>query len=491
MNRLILGGPGCGKTTYLLERVEESLRAGVSPKEIGFVAFTRKAANEARDRMAEKFSVDKEDIPYFSTLHSLAFKSLGLSPSQVLSQEKFSAFARVEGFDFTTNWDPESGPVLVTEDDKALSALNFSRLMCKSLQETADLFDASLERARRIEKELTAFKEDHSVLDYTDMLERFIIESVPPSFKLLIVDEAQDLSRLQWRMVSCLADGVQDVYYAGDDDQAIFEWAGADLDSFLSLEAEKVVLPKSHRLPKEVHDLCQKIVSGVTQRYEKDIASSGREGGVSFISRTEDLPLGEGQWLLLARNEYLLESYRAFLWDEGIPFLTKSKSEYVSSEDSPEVEAVLLWERLRRDGSILGKDLKKVSKYLRKHLVIAEEEYYRGELERMLGEELGAWYSALSLPPKWVHHIRQVKARGESLTAKPRITVSTIHGVKGGEADNVALKLDMAKSCYLSYHKEPSSESRVFYVGASRAKKNLFLIDPKTPLYYDLNGEIT
>ena len=65
----IFGPPGTGKTTTLLNMVDEALEAGTHPHQIAFLAFTRKAANEARDRAAERFGLDAiNDLIYFRTL---------------------------------------------------------------------------------------------------------------------------------------------------------------------------------------------------------------------------------------------------------------------------------------------------------------------------------------------------------------------------------------------------------------------------------------
>src|SRR2546430_694612 len=75
---IIFGSPGCGKTHALLEVVDNLLTDSFSPEKIAFMAFTKKAADEARDRAMRKFSLSPRELPWFRTLHSLAFRQLGM-----------------------------------------------------------------------------------------------------------------------------------------------------------------------------------------------------------------------------------------------------------------------------------------------------------------------------------------------------------------------------------------------------------------------------
>ena len=96
--KIILGPPGTGKTEYLLKRVEEELANGTYPNRIGYFAYTVKAADEARTRAMNRFEeLDKKDFLYFRTLHSLAFKQLGLSKDDVMGDAHYKELSSLLG----------------------------------------------------------------------------------------------------------------------------------------------------------------------------------------------------------------------------------------------------------------------------------------------------------------------------------------------------------------------------------------------------------
>ena len=84
----IFGPPGTGKTTTLLNMVDKALESGVRPMDIAFLAFTKKAATEAKERAAARFGLDpKEDLANFRTLHSLALAMSDIRKDQVMQAE--------------------------------------------------------------------------------------------------------------------------------------------------------------------------------------------------------------------------------------------------------------------------------------------------------------------------------------------------------------------------------------------------------------------
>ena len=93
------------------------------------------------------------------------------------------------------------------------------------------------------DKKLEEFKKKREVFGFTDMIHMFIESGMVPKLDVVFVDEAQDLCKLQWRMIHKICqDPVRNMYISGDDDQAIFRWSGADVDKFISLEGNVTVL---------------------------------------------------------------------------------------------------------------------------------------------------------------------------------------------------------------------------------------------------------
>ena len=127
-------------------------------------------------------------------------------------------------------------------DNEYLRIINKARVKEIDVLEEYDNNNHILDIERDIlfllDQELKKYKKEKGLIDYDDMLERFIEQDVSPTFDVLFIDEAQALSPLQWRMVRTIWKKADKTYIAGDDDQAIFKWAGADVDSFIALKEE-------------------------------------------------------------------------------------------------------------------------------------------------------------------------------------------------------------------------------------------------------------
>jgi DNA helicase-2/ATP-dependent DNA helicase PcrA len=235
--KIILGPPGTGKTHNLLNLVEQELAKGTPPDRIAFVAFTKKAATEARDRAMKKFNLEEQHLPYFRTLHSFAFNQLGLTKSEVMSRDNYKEFGQTFGMDLGSVSDGVDSGGVFTVDNQLLSEVNLARMKCMDLEHhyNDSNLDVSWHALLRAQRSIEEFKKKKEILDFTDMIEMYIEAGMTPKLDVVFVDEAQDLCKLQWRMVHKICQNAKQVYVSGDDDQAIYRWAGADVEHLIRL----------------------------------------------------------------------------------------------------------------------------------------------------------------------------------------------------------------------------------------------------------------
>ena len=159
----------------------------------------------------------------------------------------------------------------------------------------------------RFARGLKLFKEDRLLVDYTDMLQNFLIDGDVPELDVMFVDEAQDLSPLQWAVVRKLAEKAKKIYVAGDDDQAIYRWAGADVEYLINNSKNAMVLKQSYRVPSAVHKIASQCIGQVGSRIYKEWKPRTDEGMVRWEPTIELVNMDKGEWLVLARTNYLLE----------------------------------------------------------------------------------------------------------------------------------------------------------------------------------------
>lgn len=489
---LILGAPGCGKTTRLLNIVEEKLAAGINPARIAYMSFTTKAVHEAVNRAEKKFGLTKPDLPFFRTVHSFCFSQTGASRTSVMGPAHYQDLAKILGISLQANLDEESTglPIGSSVGDQMLFVDNLARSTGEDLRKTYQSLeypDFSWPQLKQFSQALKNYKEDSGLLDFTDMLLEYLETGKPAPVDVAIIDEAQDLSRIQWDVIQRAFANTHEVFIAGDDDQAIYKWSGADVTAFLSLEGEKEILAQSWRLPKKIHQLSQKVIKQVSKRFVKDFKAKQETGEISYYYSLDTLNPGEGTWLYLARNTYQLRAFKRMLYSQGVPFTSSTGS---SIKDA-DYKAIIYYERLRQNKPQKGSDLKHVVDRLGLKKKLEDETDYT--LEDLGLKPDVAWHDALvNIPLEqreyYLMILRQLGPKG--LSMQPKHHVSTIHGVKGGEADHVVLMIDMAKKTYQEYSKESDDETRVFYVGITRAKEKLHIILPQTSMYFKevMNG---
>jgi len=481
---IIFGPPGTGKTTFGMSFVEDQLNKGIKPDQIAYLAFTKKAANEARIRAQERFDLSPKELPYFRTIHSFCFHQLNLNTNAMMQRNNWLELGDILGLEVSGHGLNEDAYSLgLPLGDRLFFLDNLARIkqvkLSEVINDTID-DDINLDELQLVSKTLKLYKQKHNLLDFTDILERYLFAGSVPKLEALFVDEAQDLSKLQWSVIHKIAENVGEIYAAGDDDQAIYRWAGASVHDFTGLRGKQRVLERSFRVPDAVHSLALRVSSNITSRIPKRFSSSGAAGYVRFCFTVDDLELETGDWLLLARNSYLLRDYERLCEQSGFPYESPTRKPLQSKA----LASIKDWFKLGQGETLFGSQVRNIRRFhgfKMKH--IDDEKLYTLD---ELPVDYGPWEDVFDrLNPTLREYFLAADRQGESLNT-PRIKINTIHGVKGGEADHVAIITDMAARSYKYMQQFPDDEHRVFYVALTRAKQGVNLIQPNSRMFYEM-----
>jgi superfamily I DNA/RNA helicase len=295
----IYGPPGTGKTTNLIELIREAISSGIEPDMIGYFSFTNKATEEAKSRMGKEFpQYDIEaDFPYFQTIHSLANNALRTKVTVISDKQAkdFDPDVQIER-PFMKKGDETSQVVRIKHPvlDAATTARSLKIPLNAYLEKLPPtqrwpinkwlglpyrmsnhpVSENGIKACIAYNEKYEDYKKTLDVIDFADMLDMAVINKMAlPNLKLLLIDEAQDLSPAQWDIANILISHAEKTIIAGDDDQAICESFGASAKHFLNTQGNEIVLGKSRRIPVEVHrhlsSLIPKLQSKNLSRKEK------------------------------------------------------------------------------------------------------------------------------------------------------------------------------------------------------------------------------
>jgi DNA helicase II / ATP-dependent DNA helicase PcrA len=515
----VAGPPGTGKTTYLARQIEAAANKH-GAENIIVASYTKAAATELNRR---ELPIPRENI---GTLHALCYRYL---KDYAIAEVNAESFNEEHPQDAISGGRSNMDEMLVdavyeTDGDGHLATYNLWRSKCLPLETMPKNTIAWV-------KKWESWKHGNQMIDFTDMISITLSmgNPFPGDPTVGIYDEVQDFDALQMRLLRHWSQFQNHIILAGDADQTLYSFAGASPEAFLNpplLPQFKRVLRQSWRLPKKVHELSQRWIKKIKNREPQDFLPREEEGHTAMLRGAYNAPdeivdlagrlASDGKSvMILASSGYLLNQTKVKLKEAGLPYWNPyrpargdwnpmgsfkrmaagriSTRERILSflnnvaGDYWRVEDLARWIELIKIRGVLKKGAKDRITWLledREGFLGGNEAEFYAEifeefaLERAMRRDV-AWLQSALLSTKRnaaTYPLTVYKKHGrQALEDKPRITIGTVHSVKGGEAAAVILYPDLSRAAMMEYQKDPDSVIRTFYVGMTRARESLYI----------------
>lgn len=538
---VLIGPPGTGKTRSLLHTwLLPALRRGVRPSNILACSFTKAAAGEVSARLARELDADPKEFRYCcSTIHSEAFRLLRHAHPGTTVHDTDERLAP----DAQPNEEASAEPEKRLRESPLRAAMrtvwDFARNTLAEGDTVEERLEATLPRFaddRRISQytieqlaadalEYERGKRERGAIDFTDMLE-LALDLGAPARELLVVDEAQDLSPLQWQLVAAWGRAARRVVLIGDPDQAIYGWNGGDampLGHYARSSGWTVRrLAKSHRVPRAAHRLARDLILQDPERMDAPYDPADHAGAAEDVSRAEVRAALDAfvdvttfaaprrpEALVLARSRATLSGGIAReLAVTGVPFLSEKGYSPLGAPSALAVARAIVG--LRAGGAYV-RDVRQLLHELparghfpprRKQQLMVEVNEWPEDAKVSVEtlEAMGIGVRSL-LAGTLVDGLRAAKIGQDKrsvslgrdraaeldllvdrwgpqvLEGRPTIVLTTLHASKGREAELVVIDMDMPwPSAKAIEQGEDGEERRLLYVGLTRTKDRLLLL---------------
>ena len=298
---MVLAGPGAGKTYVITNRVKALIdEYGVKPEQILVVTFSKAAAVEMKERF-EMLTGGRRLPVRFGTFHSVFFQILRLAYHYEVKDIATPAlkYRFLEETLNETGYGVDDKKEFLSDIEKEIS-----RVKGEGIE--IDCYFSSACSAEIFQKMYRGYQEKlqrHRCLDFDDMVvytyqllkeREDIRRRWQAQFRYLLIDEFQDINRLQYETVCMLAEPENNLFIVGDDDQSIYGFRGAKPGIMLSFpkrfpDTKQIVLGVNYRCSDEIMKAAERLIGKNNERYEKHIvANKGKEQPV-HMKKCENL----------------------------------------------------------------------------------------------------------------------------------------------------------------------------------------------------------
>lgn len=526
------GAPGTGKTTRTIEILGELISKGKVRENSIYATSLTRATKTAFIRATERWGIpiNNEQV---RTIHSFCYNLLKEKRKQaptVVTAKEIKEFFLNKGFEFkedeisynedeefvTSDYSDSLGNKLFQSFNKIRLNLDESVLKVSTKEYIQSFWEkekeeipVSLGTYYNLLMDYIKWLRKNDIYDFTRLLTAAVVERVKLSGDVLVLDEFQDIGNLHAYLIKRWIPNFKYVIVSGDDDQAIFEFAGSNPTHIIKLEANEThILQKSYRLPKEILNYAQSIINRNSYRVLKDLKPRGDGGSIEMAYFPEDILDyldSDKTSLILARNRCFVDEWRRLLEKNDIPY------KYIGTNRKlPSIFKVLwIYTRVLNNKPVSGVEflelvdaLKPLIKRLtgKKQIrdnVIKEliQKIKRKDYSGTIGKIVYMFYSknlpalfpneSKAMLDKWMRRVKNYEA-----WLSPKIELGTIHSAKGLEADYVFLDTRITRKVEDTIFRNPEAERRVLYVGITRAREKLCLISSVKRRSYERAGFI-
>ena len=306
---LVLAGPGSGKTLTIVNRVKYLIeKQKVRPEEILVVTFTRFAAAEMKSRLC--LVMGKRDLPVtVGTFHGIYYGILKwayrMNQENILSEtEKYQILRGVINKERMEIFDEED---FIQDIAAEIGKVKNNRIPLEKFVSEKCSADAF----RNIYRNYEQHRKELKKIDFDDMLvlcyELFrsrpdVLAQWQKKFRYVLIDEFQDINRIQYDVIRMLAQPENNLFVVGDDDQAIYGFRGADSELMLGFgkdfpNAKQILLGMNYRSTANIVQNSLKLIENNVERYSKKLEANREGGSCLHIQEVKD-PVEEAEYVL-------------------------------------------------------------------------------------------------------------------------------------------------------------------------------------------------
>lgn len=293
---MVLAGPGSGKTRIISQRIVSMvLDHDIPPTRILAISFTKASSLEMKKRTLAYGKDDRLNKVSFGTFHSSFFRILrryaGVSLEDLLLDlDRFKLVRSILKYLKISNYN----------DDDVLDLLNEISLVKNELVDYRDYDSKSFEQ-EIFQKAYRLYEDEkkrHGKIDFDDMLiqahdllnnDPAILSIVRQVFKYILIDEFQDINRVQFELIRLIAGQENNLFVVGDEDQSIYGFRGARPDFMLEFDqyfpsARHILLDTNYRSSKDIVDLSLGLIKKNKKRHPKDLKAFSKDPArISYI----------------------------------------------------------------------------------------------------------------------------------------------------------------------------------------------------------------